>query len=223
MRFLILASVISVALGCGAAPAEKPVAAPKPKAPASKPAAIERKVPLPVTADTFPNSAEAVTALAQAVSDSNSEAFAQAQSWLLLQEATAIPAVTELMRDESAEMFARTAACKILAQLGPEAVEPLLGASQGGTPRVQHVAIEQLGNVKPASGQAITSLLEWTQSTDNEIRLAAILGLTHVGPAATDVADVMLAILNNTSEPESLRSAAKECLLTVNPRKTFND
>jgi HEAT repeat protein len=219
--------IVSITLGCGAAPAKKPVAAPEPKPAAVKPTATKSRPPVTppaaVTADSFLNSAAAVEALVQAVSDSNSEEFARAQSWLVLQRASAIPAVANLMRDEAAPMFARTAACKILAQLGPEAAEPLLNASQDGRPRVQHVAIEHLGNVRPTSQQVITSLIELTQDTDNEIRLAAILGLEHVGPAASDAADVMLAILNNTSEPESLRSTAKECLLKVNPRKTFND
>lgn len=227
MRCLVLAGVVSIALGCGAAPAKKPVAAPEPKPPAVKPTATKSQPPVaapaPVTADSFPNSVEAVKALVQAVSDSNSEEFARAQSWLLLQKATAIPAVGDLVRDEAAPLFARTAGCKILAQLGSEAVQPLLDASQNDAPRVQHVAIEQLGNVRPSNQHIATKLIELTQGTDNEIRLAAILGITHVDPPVTDAADVMLAILNNTDEPESLRSAAKECLKKVNPRKTFSD
>lgn len=226
MRYLVIASVVSVTLGCGAAPAEKPLAAPTPKPAIVKPTGAESGTPAAppaVSTRVFADSAEAVKALVQAVSDSNQAEFAHAQTWLVQQQVVAIPAVTDLMQDASAPMFARTAACKILSQLGPEGGQPLLDATQSDTPRVRHVATEELGKVRPASEQVTTTLLELTQSMDNEIRLAAILGLEHVDPPATDAADVMLGILNNTSEPESLRNAAKKCLKKVNPRKTFND
>ena len=167
--------------------------------------------------------AEAAKALSQAVTESNSEEYARAQSWLLLQKATAIPAVTDLVRDEQVPLVARTEGCKILAKLGPEAAQPLLDLSQVDTPRVRQVAIEQLGNVRPASPQVIDSLIELTQGTDTDIRLSAILGLNNIDPPATEAANPMLDILNNISEPESLRTAAKKCLTKVNPRKTFTD
>ena len=221
MKYLVLAGVMAIAVGCGAGPVDKPVAAPKPSPPPAKPAAAPSRPPVAtpdtVAADAFANPAEAVTALVLAVSESNSEDYARAQSWLLLQKATAIPAVADLVRDEQAPMFARTNGCKMLPQLGPEAAEVLLELSQADTPRVRQVAIEELGNVRPATPQAIDSLIELTQAADNEIRLAAVL------PPATKAAETMVAILNNTSEPEPLRSAAKQCLTKVNPRKTFND
>jgi len=227
MRWFVLAGVIATAVGCGAASTDKPVAAPKSKppvvTPAANPSPPPAATPAPVAADAFPNVAEAVKAFSLAVAESNSEQFAKAQSWLILQKATAIPAVADMVRDEQAPLVARTTGCKILAQLGPEAAAALLELSRIGTPRVRHVAIVQLGNVRPTSQQVIDSLIALTKGTDTEIRVSAIMGLIHVDPPAKDAADAMLAILNNTSEPESLRTAAKQCLTTVNPRKTFND
>ncbi len=222
MRWLLLAGVIAIAIGCGSAPATKPPAASKARPPSVKPPAAEPPPPT-VAAAAYPNSTEAVAAFAQAVAGDNAEEYGKAQSWLRLQGTTAIPAVAELVQDEQAPLLARTSGCKILAQLGPEAAQSLLDSSQAGTPRVRQVAIEQLGNIRPVDQQVVVRLTELTQGTEHDIRLSAITGLFNIGPPAKDSADALLAILNSADEPESLRQAAKSCLKRVNPRKTFND
>ncbi|MEO8498595.1 MAG: HEAT repeat domain-containing protein [Planctomycetota bacterium] len=227
MRCLVLAGIIAFVAGCGAAPDKSPVAAPTSKPPGVKAVAKPDKPPVeppaPVAANAFADIAAAVEALKQAVTSSNSEEFATAQAWLQQQKAAAIPAVTELVRDEQAHQFARTAGCKILAQIGPEATQTLLDLSQSDSQRVRQVAIQELGNIRPASEQVIDTLIELTSGTDTETRSSAIAGLKHIGPPAAKAADALVAILNNTDEPEALRTSAKSCLKEVNPRKTFSD
>ena len=78
-----------------------------------------------------------------------------------------IDACAELMRDESAPMFARTAACKILAQLGPEAVEPLLDAARRIV-RLSDEAGAAMGRLKLAP--VVVDSGSWCASSGAELR-----------------------------------------------------
>lgn len=236
--FLILLLLFTT--GCGAAPAKatrkttkaaagrssKKVETPPPPQPVAPPEQPDTSV----TAATFADIPAAIDAMKAAATADDSTAAIKAEKWLFLQGAAAIEPLSAVALDEQADLAHRIAACRALRQLGAKVphgaqVKPtFLAAADSSQSLVQINGVKGLGLLRPTDAEIIGKLAALLDSPEQRLRQEAILALANVGePAEKQCTDRLLAILNDTSEPESLRSAAKTALKQVNPRRKFFD
>lgn len=228
MRTLTTLALTLFLLGCGPQTSQQakrsgskaPVAA---KTSKSKSKA-KPKPPLTVHADSFAGIPEAIRALTEAAKSGKDNELIRADRWLVMQGGAAIEPLANVLNDQQAHLAARIVACRVLRRLGSDA-KPALKQALGSEPKQMRLnAIEALGIVRPTDPDIIQTLVDLASGEDERVRLEAILALAKIGPHAKDkCADMLVAILNDAEENETIRGAAKRALRKVNPRRNFTD
>lgn len=235
MRIWICLAAVAVLLsGCGPTPSSAPQASSQ--KPSKKEARAEAPPPKPtpkpkpavtVAQDAFPNVKQAIATLAtalQASGDSENDQSekadaAKALAWLTMNKATAVPQLADLLKQPDEKLETQIATCWALGRMGSAATPALLSNIDHPTRQVRMKVLESLSYIKPADAQAVAKLIELLKSDDQPTRQAAVQGLARIGPPAKAASDGLIAILNNTSESEALRSDAKAALKKVDVRR----
>jgi len=216
---LVTALVAMFVGGCGSS--KKPAGSAQPPKQKKPPAPIPQPT---VKADAFASIPEAVAKLREDAAASNREGWYEASQWLQMQKGAAVAPLQELLNDDQADIRAHIVAVRTLSGLG-SAAEPVLLATLRSHPseKVQLNAIDQIGYLKPPSQTTIDELIGLLDHENDEFRRSAAVSLGAIGEPAAAAGDKLVAILNSTEENDHLRSAAKNALKKVNPRKTFRD
>lgn len=212
-------------LGCANEPPPNPTGA-KPQAVKKKPPPPESK-PVEVKADEFASVEVAFMELEKALAlpdgDEQNRAVLRCQKWLALQQQKAVPITAERASEPRQPLGMRLTACRILGQLGPAAVEPLLTlADDADVNQLRRKAIETVSRMRPPDPRTIDKLIVLLNDSDSQIQWQAIDGLRQIGEPAKAAAE-KLSQLRQTHPEEQIRVSAGEALKKVAPRKTFAD
>ncbi len=128
------------------------------------------------------------------------------------------------MNDEQADLLQRIAVCRPLRKMGPPAKPVFQTALDSQSQQIQLNAIKGLGLIRPTDADIIQALNGNLDAEDERVQREAILALENIGPPAKEASTAkLIAILNDTSENEKLRDAARRALDEVNPRHSFAD
>ncbi len=114
--------------------------------------------------------------------------------------------------------------CSTLSQLGPDAAPHLIKVLSSDKLALRKRAADQLGFIKPTTPKVIDTLIALLDDKEHDVRLYAIKSLDTIGEPANKATPKLQSILNSLDDKrdsETLRSAAKEALKSVDPRKTF--
>ena len=233
--WICLAAVLALVLlsGCGSSPpptaqvsAKKPskkeARAETPPAPKPKP-----KPALTVAQDAFPDTKQAIAAVAAALqssgdaeNDKNEKAeVPKALAWLNMNKDTSVPQLADFLKRPDEELETQIATGWALGRMGPAATPTLLANVDHPIRQVRMKVVESLSIITPPDANAIAKLIELLKSDDQPTRQVAIQGLARIGPPAKAAAESLVAILNNTSESEALRNDAKAALKKVDKRR----
>ena len=141
--------------------------------------------------------------------------------WLNMQGQSIAADLAGKIKNPSVGIATRLTSCRVLAKSGsPLAIPTLIeAATKVESRQLRLKAIESLGRVKPSSKEAVAKLLALVDEKENDVRRTAITGLANVGPPAKSAVPKMTAILNDVNEDETIRSAAKAALRSIDPRK----
>ena len=106
----------------------------------------------------------------------------------------AVPALTELLRDEDA--YARSAAAEVLVKIiGPAAMPKLVELLKDKDTDVCFAAIEVIGKIGPAAKDAVPALAELLNGWGYRSACAAAEALGKIGPAAKDAVPALAELL----------------------------
>lgn len=207
-------------LGCGEMPSAE--SASKPKKKKSTSTAQPMATAPEVSADSYA-SVEAALAEAERLTKSGDvnagRELLKIEMWLEMQGAAIAGELSSKVNDGSQGLATRMTACRVLSRLGAVAKPTIMQASQSDTAMLRVKAIECLGKIKPSDDEIIKRLLTLLEGKEFSERKAALGALANVGPAAKDAVPKLVAILNDQSEDETIRGAAKKALKEVDPRK----
>ena len=201
----------------------------KNSATAKRDAAKPKQAPPPPTpkevpADTYDSPAAAIEALLQAAKKSDTDDFNRAETWLVARADSTIEPLGQILNDEQADTLRRIAVCRPLRKMGPQAKPVFQTALDSQSQQIQLNAIKGLGLIRPTDANIIQTLNGYLDAEDERVRREAILALENIGSAAKEASTAkLIAILNDTSENETLRDAARRALDEVNPRHSFAD
>ena len=107
------------------------------------------------------------------------QAAAETLEQMRFQAKTAIPALTELLKEKNEDV--RWAATQALGNIGTTAIPTLMELPKDKNGTVRRAAAEALGLIYPKAKTAIPALAE-LQENDAEIRLAAAVALGTITP-----------------------------------------
>lgn len=233
---LCLAAAAVSFSGCGPSPSSAPQASSKKPSkkvsraetpPPKSPPKPSPKPAVTVAQDAFPNVQQAIATLATALKASGDSENDQSEkddakkalAWLTMNKATAVPQLAELLNRPDEKLETQIATCWALGRMGSAATPALLANIDHPTRQVRMKVMESLSYIKPADAKVVSKLIELLKSDDQPTRQAAVQGLARIGPPAKAAANGLIAILNNTSESEALRSDAKAALKKVDQRR----
>ncbi len=182
-------------------------------------ATVEPRAP----AATFASVDEGLVELIAATDAKDSKRQKDAYNWLAQQGPSAVPAVVAAMNNSSASIESRRIACRVLAQLGAAAAQPLVEASRSSEMPLKLKAIEAMPVVDPQQKIIVDRLIELLDDGNDGVRRAAIRALGQIGPAAQRAGDKLIALRNNVDLDEMTRDEADRAVQRVVPRKTFED
>ena len=203
-------------LGCGDSQTTT-----KPQKTSSKPAA-KKSAPKPA-ADAYPNIEEALAAFQKAVQEKDKEKRIHADAWLGMQGEKATAPVTALILDESQDLQFRIALFNVLRKLGASAKPGLLEALKSDNWRIRSYAASCLGQIQSSDQDIIDVLTALIDDPKEDIQVAAITSLARIGPPAEKAAADKLQTLFDKSGNGRLRSATKQALQAIRPRKRLVD
>lgn len=217
---LIIATALLVAAGCGEVPG--PASKKSGKKPAKKPPPQTVQLPT-VAADAYPSVDAAmaeVETLAKSSGPEISQQLIKIETWLNMQGQSIAADLAGKIKNPSAGIATRLTACRVIARSGsPLAIPTLIEATSVESRQLRLKAIESLGRAKPSSKEAVSKLLSLVDAKENDVRRVAINALASVGPPAKGAVPKLTGILNDVNEDETIRSAAKAALRSVDPRK----
>lgn len=222
MRRVIWMSIVLSVAGCGEAPAptnNAQVVKPRAKPSSTKPPAPKPAPEIKVPADAFADVPQAFDALLKGIKDNDHKGVYIAETWLSMRGATAIAALDGIAKDSEQSLERRLTACRALGRVGPSAKPALMGILEVEQQQVQLRAMESLSLIKPTSPDIVAKLMELAKGTDVRVRQVAIEGLARIGPSAKEAVPLLLEILNDKQESETLRSEAKKALKDIDPRR----
>ncbi|MDX1946792.1 MAG: HEAT repeat domain-containing protein [Pirellulaceae bacterium] len=150
-----------------------------------------------------------------------SQKLLRIEQWFMLQGDSIAPQLASKINNPSVGIATRLTSCRVLAKTkSPLAIPTLIEATGNKDSRQLRLkAIESLGRCKPSSTEAVSKLLSLVDEKENDVRRVAINGLASVGPSAKRAVPKLMDILNDPKEDETIRSAAKAALRSVDPRK----
>jgi len=185
-----------------------------PKAPAAEPK-------IKVTQETFPNVPAAMEALREGLTTNNRDLVLKSEGWLALQKEKAVPALAEIIKADATTIEMRIAACRALGRVGPAATPVLFETlnTDAASAQLKLKATESLSYVRPSSQPIVDRLVEILRGDDARMRQVAVQGLARIGPPAKSSTGMLLEILNNKAESETMRGEAKRALKEVDPRR----
>lgn len=174
-----------------------------------------------VKPDAFAQVSDAFDSLVKAMSANDQPAVFTAETWLAMQKDTAVAPLAKILRDANEPLERRMIAGRALGKVGAPAATSLIESLTVDNERVRLRVIDAMGMVKPGDERLVDKLIELTADGDPQNRQHAIMSLGRIGTAAKKSAPRLVEILNNTAEPEVLRSEAKKALKEVDPRRGF--
>lgn len=227
LAWLGLLGLVGMLAGCGSPPAKSnpPKRAPGAKAkPKASPPVESVTVTQPVEAEPTPrygNVDEALSAFRSAVESSDRDAILRSEAWLVKQKEQAVAPLSHLLEGTDSSLEIRMAACRALGKTGPTATTTLLATldSTEFPESLKLKAVESLSVVRPSSRQIVDRLVAIADGDDERMRQVAIQGLGRIGPPAKSSAELLVRLLNNTAESETIRGEAKKALKEVDPRR----
>jgi hypothetical protein len=177
-----------------------------------------------VAPDAFANLDAAIESLKSAAKASDTEAFVRAEQWIVMQSDAGIEPLGQILNDPQADLEHRIAVCRTLRRLGPKAKAPFEQALNDASQQIQLNAIKGLGLIEPTEPEIIRTLQGYLKHKEPRFRTEALFALANIGPPAQQAVEKKLIdILNDMSENETVRGAAKKALEEVAPRRTFVD
>ncbi|CAN5200719.1 hypothetical protein BH11PLA2_BH11PLA2_51050 [soil metagenome] len=123
--------------------------------------------------------------------------------------ATAVPALTEALRDSRDSQF-QVLVAMTLGRVGPlakDAVPQLLVALKGKDENLVKAAASALGEIGPAAKDAVPRLLGLLKAKPNDLSEIAVVALGQIGPASKDAVTFLLAELVDNNPDDSLIDA----------------
>lgn len=206
----------------------QPVSKPRfPKASHEKPAARAPSQPVsnatesPPAPTTFADVPTALDALAKAIPAEDQDMLRATTLWLSKQGAATVgPAAAEVEKQDN-DLKYRLACLNVLGFVGPPAEAAILKATESESSHVRVKAIDSLGSIHPSSTPIVNRLIALLDDSDDAVQRRAIESLGRIGKPAQRAAPKLQAILNSDAN-DSLRGAAKEALLKVEPRRGFH-
>jgi HEAT repeat protein len=209
---------VGVLSGCG----ERPVAtaesnSKKKKKPATKPAT---KIDIPD--NLYSSVPEALADVSRLVASNDPNAghlLLKTETWIVRQGPSNVPLLAERVADENESLHIRITACRVLSKLGAPGRAAVTKATESSKKELRVKAIECLGRINPVEKASVDRLISLLDDKDNDIRRAAILGLTATKEHGRAAVPKLMATLNNVNEDETIRSLAKVALKSVDPRK----
>ncbi len=163
----------------------------------------------------------AIEALTTASREQDDARLRSSLAYLTEQGSAAVPPLTRLVKDDSADLAARLSACRALAQIGPPGLDAVLGCLNAKEAILRLRAAEVLGGMEPVEARSIDALIGLLNDDDVRMRAKAIRSLGRIGTAAERATPKLLAILNSPGD-EGVRAEASDALRKVDPRRKFD-
>ena len=214
--FLFL-SFLLLLVGCGEMPTAKSDTKKKPKPPGAKPA-----TKVEIDPNRYASVPEALADVKRLVESGDANAgheMLKTETWILRQGEQSVPLLAERVADNGENLAIRMTACRVLSKLGPPGLPAVTAATDSPKKELRVKAIECLGRIKPVQKASLDKLISLLDDKEYDIRKAALLGIKATGKEGAAATTKLMAVLNNTSEDETIRSLAKDALKSVDPRK----
>lgn len=163
----------------------------------------------------------AVPLLGELLKSGDAVVVARALSQYKAAASPALPALVELLQDESRSVEARWNAARTIGKIGPEAVSAVPALmkflkDKDGTLR-EHCA-EAIGDIGPGVGpEAITALIPVLSDPVTRVRRDAVRSLGYIGPAAREAVPEIKKLVED--KEEMVREAARAALKKVAPEE----
>lgn len=141
------------------------------------------------------------------------------ETWIVRQGDKNVAMLAERVADDSEHIAIRMTACRVLCKLGPVGRPAVTAATDSPKKELRVKAIECLGRIKPVEKASLDKLISLIDDKEYDIRKAALLGIKATEKEGAAATTKLMAVLNNTSEDETIRSLAKDALKSVDPRK----
>jgi HEAT repeat protein len=130
-----------------------------------------------------------------------------------------VSALAARVADDSENLAVRMTACRVLMKLGAPGRPAVTAATDSPKKELRVKAIECLGRIDPVEKASVDKLISLLDDKDNDIRRAALLGLTSTGKDGSKATNKLTAMLNDLNEDEKIRDLVKGTLKAVDPRK----
>jgi hypothetical protein len=219
--FAFPALFILLVTGCNSESSKKPgKESAKTASRAKKPR--RRQPVIKVPQDAYSDLEAALTAATTAREKADDKAAQRAEIWLKQQGSRSIPALSNVLHNQDAELARRITACRALAALGPPARADLLKAISSDQRSLRIAATERISLIRPADKQTVEKLVELIDSDDQQWRRIAIQSLRRIGTSAR-MAIPKLDSLANESKDEIIRAEALKALKIIDPRHTLSE
>jgi HEAT repeat protein len=218
----VLLMLLIAGAGCGDMPVAQSAAQAKKKkakAPGAKPAAK-----IEIDPNKYANLDEALADVARIAATASKDAGAghellKSETWIVRQGDKNVAALAARVADDSENLAVRMTACRVLSKLGAPGRPAVTSATDSPKKELRVKAIECLGRIDPVDKASVDKLIALLDDKDNDIRRAALLGLTATKQDGAKSTSKLMDILNDTKEDETIRSLAKVALKSVDPRK----
>jgi HEAT repeat protein len=229
----MLVATLTMTVGCGGSSIAEKTTAKKtssnkqrksssPSEP-SPPPAPPPKPKIVVPQDAYSGVPQALQAYTDALKTQNAGEADRVEAWLEMNGEQSVKGLAEILKDSSTSPETQVAASRALGRSGPTAAKALMEVI--ATTKVDQVrlkSIESISILKPANPDTIKMLHGLMTHKDSRVRQSAIQGLARIGAPAKDVVPDLMNVLNNTKENDTVRSAAKDALKKIDPRKGFH-
>lgn len=226
MRYLWLAVLLCVVVGCGSAeePTKQATAEHKPAKKKAAPPAEKKTEPPPpppkIPDDAFADIPAALDALIQAAEKSDQAAMSRADQWMVQRGAAGIAPLGDVLKDDSAPLAKRISASRALAQMGPAAKAALFEGLKSSQQRIRIVSIEALGRIKPSDKEIIATCIKLVKDdADPDVQRYAVGALGKIGPSAKDAVPLLMEMRNSKKYNETVRAEALRSLKLVDERR----
>lgn len=220
VALLVCWGLLPLLAGCGSAPEAK--APSKKKKTAADLAPLPPPIALPkVQQSDFASVDDALSSIKKWSGKNDEQAGRERVKidlWLNMQGAKIAPDLAAKIKDSSADLEIRVAACRVLAKLGESARPALMETLASDQKLLRLKATEGLGRIKPANVATVKKLIELIDNKDFDTRKAALNALTEIGPAAKESVPKLIAVRNDVKEDETIRALAHSALKKVDPR-----
>jgi HEAT repeat protein len=226
MRILVggcyLLVLILVCAGCGERPAAN----------AQKPDKKKRKLEPPpsqpapkfeIDANKYPSLDAALADVKAIAARKNDPKAGQelliTETWIVRQGDKNVSALAERVADDGEDLAVRMTACRALSKLGAPGRAAVTAATDSPKKELRVKAIECLGRIDPVDKTSVDKLIVLLDDKDNDVRRAALLGLTATGKDGSKATNKLQNMLNDVKEDDRIRDLVKGALKAVDPRK----